>query len=483
MLAYAITIFTGAFLLFQIEPLLARYILPWFGGTSAVWITCMLFFQLSLVAGYAYSHRVATRLALRRQVVVHITIVSACVLLMGALATTWPSPITPGPGWRPSNPDFPITRIFSLLAISIGLPFFILSTTGPLLQAWFARSHNGTSPYRLYALSNVGSLIALATYPFLVEPALTLKAQAITWSLLFVAFAIGVVVCAVSLSKSADLIVQSDLPRPGSSVSQPDPPTRTVFVLWIALAAVASLMLLATTNEICQEVAVVPFLWVLPLAIYLLSFVVCFDSDRWYRRGIFHPVLGLAIFLSCIVLCRSDADIFSQVLVYCVLLAAVCMVCHGELVKLKPAEQYLTSFYLMIAVGGALGGIFAALVAPTIFNGYWEFHLAIWASALMLYLAVIKDRRSWIHERRPVTATLLVVGALALTQLLGDESIADAIHRLGSSHLIAPTLVALGLFAAVISRKNSSITRNRPGLMVQASVGPWIDSGGRRSDR
>src|SRR5258708_25307892 len=209
MLTYAITIFTGAFLLFQVEPLLARYILPWFGGTSAVWITCMLFFQLLLVVGYAYSHLLATRLNPRMQAIVYIAIVSACVLLMANLALIWQSPITPGPNWKPLNPDFPITRIFVLLLVSIGLPFFILSTTGPLLQAWFARSHPGTSPYRLYALSNVGSLLALVTYPFLVAPALTLRAQALLWSLLFVPFAVGVGLCGLKLATSADSTTHS----------------------------------------------------------------------------------------------------------------------------------------------------------------------------------------------------------------------------------------------------------------------------------
>src|SRR5260370_9194972 len=174
MIIYAITIFTGAFLLFQIEPLLARYILPWFGGTSAVWITCMLFFQLLLVAGYAYSHLITTRLQPRRQAIVHIALVCGCVMLMGALALIWQSPVTPGLNWKPANPDFPVVKVFVLLTVSIGLPFLILSSTGPLLQAWFARSRPGSSPYRLYALSNIGSLLALATYPFVVEPALTL---------------------------------------------------------------------------------------------------------------------------------------------------------------------------------------------------------------------------------------------------------------------------------------------------------------------
>ena len=469
MLVYAATIFTGAFLLFQVEPLLARYILPWFGGTSAVWITCMLFFQLLLVVGYAYSHLVATRLNTRMQAIVHIAIVTTCVMLMGALALIWQSPITPGANWKPLNPDFPISRIFILLIVSIGMPFFILSTTGPLLQAWFARSHSGRSPYRLYALSNVGSLLALVTYPFLVEPALTLRAQAIMWSLLFVAFAVGVGLCGLSLTKFADSSARSS-DVGNASASQSAAPTRTDYSLWIALAEVASVMLLATTNQICQEVAVVPFLWVLPLAIYLLSFIICFDSERWYRRGIFHPALGLAIFLSCLILCRSGANIFSQVLIYCLLLLVACMVCHGELVKLKPADRYLTSFYLMVAVGGALGGIFAAVIAPRIFTGYWEFHLAIWTSALMLFIVVMRDRESWIHERRPITAILLIGGALILPQLLGDETLADAIHHLGNFKQILGSLIALGLVSAVDFRKDLRITRDRPGLIVQGSV-------------
>jgi hypothetical protein len=390
---------------------------------------------------------------------------------MGALALIWQSPITPGPNWKPLNPDFPISRIFGLLVVSIGLPFFILSTTGPLLQAWFAQSHQGASPYRLYALSNVGSLLALVTYPFVVEPELTLKAQAIVWSLLFVAFAVGVGLCGLNLTNSAESTTahptDADLSK---ASSQSAAPTRATYAIWIALAAIASLMLLATTNEICQEVAVVPFLWVLPLAIYLLSFIVCFDSDRWYRRGIFHPALAITIFLSCIILCRSTANILSQVFVYCALLGAVCMVCHGELVKLKPAERHLTSFYLMVAVGGALGGILAAVVAPKVFTGYWEFHFAIWASALMLFIIVIKDSQSWIHERRPVTAMVLVAGALSLPQLLGDESIADAMHRLDSRHQLLAIVVALGLLAVAAFRKDSILTRKRPGLMVQGGV-------------
>ncbi len=465
MLTYAITIFIGAFLLFQVEPLLARYILPWFGGTSAVWVTCMLFFQLLLVAGYAYSHLVATRLQTRRQVIVHIAIVSACVLLMGALALIWQSPITPGPNWKAVNPDFPTTRIFGLLFVSIGLPFFILSTTGPLLQVWFARSHQGASTYRLYALSNLGSLLALVTYPFVVEPELTLKAQAIVWSLLFVAFAIGVGLCARHISHvpPSDAVdtdaVDSDLPR----ASLPSCSTR---ILWIALAAVPSVMLLATTNLICQQVAVIPFLWVLPLAIYLLSFIICFDNQRWYRRGIFHPALGVAVFLALVVLCSPDSSITIQIVAYSALLFAICMVCHGELVKLKPHERYLTSFYLMVAIGGALGGVFVVAIAPWLFSGFWEFHLAIWVSLLLLFVVLMRDPQSWIHERRPVVAMALLSTALVLPGVIGAVDLAEVIAH-ATNHLL-PGFVAVGLMSVVAFQKNSRLARRWPGSILQA---------------
>ena len=465
MLTYAITIFTGAFLLFQVEPLLARYILPWFGGTSAVWITCMLFFQLLLVAGYAYSHLIVTRLSARRQAIVHVEIVSACVLLMATLALIWQSPITPGPSWKPLNPDFPVARIFILLTVSIGLPFFVLSTTGPLLQAWFARSHEGASPYRLYALSNIGSLLALVSYPFVVEPALSLKAQAIVWSVLFIGFAVGVVLCARSFShiQLRETIVTHDAEVEDWRVPIPARSTRA---LWVAFATIASVMLLATTNQLCQQVAPVPFLWVLPLSLYLLSFIICFDNQRWYRRDIFHPALGITTFAALVVLCSPDPSIIVQVVSYLALLFTVCMVCHGELVRLKPPERYLTSFYLMVAIGGALGGIFVVAIAPWIFTGYWEFHLAIWASILMLAIVLMRDPDSWIHERRPVVAMALLSGAIVLPELIGASYTVAAIHRVAPR--LVPGFIAVGLMSAVAFQRNSHLARRWPGSIVQA---------------
>jgi hypothetical protein len=463
MLTYAITIFIGAFLLFQVEPLLARYILPWFGGTPAVWITCMLFFQLLLVAGYAYSHLIAARLTARRQAIVHIAIVSACVVLMGALALIWQSPITPGPNWKPLSPDSPVTGIFALLIVSIGLPFFILATTGPLLQTWYARSHQGASPYRLYALSNIGSLLALVTYPFVVEPALSLRAQALIWSLLFGLFSAGVVLCARSIHRVA---------LPDRSAKFADAriavPSRSTRVLWIALATVPSVMLLATANQLCQQVAVVPFLWVLPLAIYLLSFVICFDNQRWYRRAVFHPMLGVAVFIALAVLVRPNANILIQIVTYSMLLFAICMVCHGELVRLKPHERYLTSFYLMVATGGALGGIFAVVVAPWLFTGYWEFHLAIWTSLLMLMIVLMRSPSSWIHERSPAAAIAMLGGAILLPELIATSSLLGAIRRASEASHLIPAFAAMGLMSAVAFQKNSRLCRRWPGSIVQA---------------
>ena len=460
MLIYAITIFTGAFLLFQVEPLLARYILPWFGGTPAVWMSCVLFFQLLLVFGYAYSHAIATCLRIRRQVAIHLSLIVACLMLMIGLALTWPSPITPGASWKPPNPDYPVPRIFLLLLVSIGLPYFILSTTGPLLQAWFARVHRGVSPYRLYALSNIGSILALVTYPFLVEPALSLRAQSISWSILFVLFAIGVVLCARGIGDEpladADKSIAAIVP----------PPARSTRILWIALATVPSVMLLATTNQICQQVAVVPFLWVLPLAIYLLSFVLCFDDQRWYRRSVFHPALGAAVFVALVVLTSPDVSITVQIVTYSMLLFAICMVCHGELYRLRPHEQYLTSFYLMVAIGGALGGLFVVLVAPWLFTGYWEFQLAIWTSLLMLFVVLMRDPTSWIHERKPVPAIAMLSAAIVLPQLIGATFSASAMHRI-PPHLV-PAFVAVGLISAVAFQKDSHLARRWPGSIVQA---------------
>jgi hypothetical protein len=468
MVLYPATIFISAFLLFQIEPMLAKYILPWFGGAPAVWTTCLLFFQILLLGGYFYAHLIGTRLRPRAQIIVHLGLMSVCVVVMSALALNWRAPILPDAGWKPLSPDFPVSRILTLLTVSIALPYFILSATAPLVQTWFARLNPGVSPWRLYALSNFGSLLALLTYPLAVEPALTLRVQAWVWSALFVMFALGMTLGAAQLWGNANNSGGSKGALPGDDNSGA-PPSRTTRGLWVALPACASVMLLAATNQICQGVAAVPFLWILPLALYLLSFIICFDSEQWYVRAVFHPALAFAIFVAAIVLCSTSAGIVTQVVSYAALLFAVCMVCHGELVRLKPGQKHLTAFYLMVAVGGALGGLFTAMVAPYIFDGYWEFQLAIWASALLLFLVLLRDRESWLHEQRPTLAIALFAGVLLMPELISWQTAADTVLQSKAYSYNLTALAGLAVVSLVAYRRGDTALARRPGAFPQIS--------------
>ena len=408
MLVYALTIFLSAFLLFQIQPLIGKAVLPWFGGAPAVWTTCMLFFQILLLAGYAYAHGVASRLSPRAQRALHVGLLAAAVagLVVGPIAGG--SPLLPGPSFKPAGPEHPVLRILGLLLACVGLPYFLLATTGPLLQAWFSRSHPGRSPYRLYALSNAGSLLALVSYPFLVEPRLPLSTQALAWSGGFAAFAALAAVCAFRFAAPGGAAA---LPAGEES---PKPSRATVF-LWVCLAACASAALLATTNQLCQEVASIPFLWVLPLSLYLLSFIFCFESDRIYGRAIFGAALVVGAGTAALVLNEGfSVTLGRQVVVYAFALFAVCMVCHGELVRLKPGPRHLTRFYLAIAAGGAAGGVLVGVVAPRVFDGFWEYHVTLWLAGLLALVAAALDERSWLRAGRPWPALVTLAGLLAV---------------------------------------------------------------------
>lgn len=288
MLPFALAIFTGAFLLFQVQPLIGKYILPWFGGGPGVWTTCLLFFQMLLLGGYAYAHWSATRLKPRTQAILHGALLLAAMFAL---------PIAPGVFWKAHVAGNPTWHILLLLAGTIGLPYFVLSATGPLMQQWFSASNPGLSPYRLYALSNVGSLLALLSYPVYFEVEFTRLTQANMWSAGFVVFVALCGYCAWLMWRAKVAVATADTAPSGSTV--PDeadvPPTALDKFLWVALPATASVLLLATTNKLCQDVAVIPFLWVLPLALYLLSFVICFDHARWYVRGVFAALLALSI--------------------------------------------------------------------------------------------------------------------------------------------------------------------------------------------
>ena len=411
MLRYAVTIFLSAFLLFQVQPFIGKYILPWFGGTPAVWTTCMLFFQVVLLGGYLYAHLINTYLKPRRQVWLHMLLLVASLVLL---------PIIPdAETWKPTGHVSPIPMILLLLAVNIGMPYFLLSTTGPLLQSWFTRTHPGRSPYRLYALSNAGSLLALVSYPFMFEPVLRLTEQGWSWSLGYGAFVLVCIWCALRLYQKGNAAIPeaagaSDAPAqpvPLDESSEADVaserPDRKPVLLWLTLAMCGSVMLLATTNQMCQEVAVVPFLWVVPLALYLLTFILCFDSPWWYIRPVFAVLLAAALVIGTVVLHYGvRVPLVLQIVSYSSVMFVCCMVCHGELVRSKPAPKHLTLFYLMVSLGGALGGIFVVLIATHIFNGFWEYHLGLVGTLLLALLAWFRDPGWVLYRARPAWASI-----------------------------------------------------------------------------
>lgn len=395
---YALTIFIGAFLLFLVQPLIGKYILPWFGGSPGVWTTCLLFFQSVLLAGYAYAHYTSTRLRPRTQATVH--------LVLLALALVW-LPIIPDVEWRPGPADEPTRRILLLLTATLGLPYLLLSATGPLLQRWFHLAHPDKSPYRLYSLSNAGSLLALLAYPFAIEPVLSRTTQAWVWSAALACFAVLCGVCAWQirrLNPASPEASPAPAPMPpdnlaGDAVataSDAERPTGSQRFFWLALPAVASVLLVATTSKLCTDVAVIPFLWVLPLAIYLLSFILCFDHPRWYSRGIFAAAFVLACAnLAYLLTLGSHAPILRQVTGYSLALFIACMICHGEAYRLRPPPRYLTGFYLSLSLGGALGGLFVAVLAPVLFHDYHELAIGFWVLAyLVAALCLLQRSRS-----------------------------------------------------------------------------------------
>jgi MFS family permease len=364
---YAVTIFTSAFLLFLVQPIMAKQILPWFGGSAAVWTTCLVFFQFLLLAGYAYSDWTTRKLDARKQVVLHI------VLLVASLAVL---PITPDASWKPAGGEDPAWRILGLLAVTIGLPYFLLSTTGPLVQAWFARSFPAGTVYRLFALSNFGSLLALIAYPFAVEPWITTAHQSWGWSAGYVLF---VALCIASAVYSARYRPQAAAIAAAPETDAGPPPALHDYAAWLLLSAMGSFMLLAVTNYITHDVASVPFLWILPLTIYLLTFIFCFEGRGWYRRSIF---LGPLLVIVCAMAWalhgeRGIMEIKEAVPLNLVGLFVMCMFFHGELAAGKPAPRYLTRFYLMVSLGGALGGLVVGLVAVKLFNTYYEFGVGL----------------------------------------------------------------------------------------------------------
>lgn len=399
-LLYGVTIFLSACLLFLVQPLAAKLLLPWFGGSAAVWITCLLFFQAGLLFGYLYAHWIATRLRPRAQTAVHSALL---VLSLAAL------PILPNAIWQPRPGADPTWPLLGALVTSIGVPYLLLAATSPLLQAWYA-AQRGTLPYRYFALSNAGSLLALLSYPVLVEPRLTARQQAWSWSIGFVSFAALCIPTAFIARRTAP--AQQPAPQKAPAA----PLSKTHIVLWLALAACASTLLLAVTNLLTQNIAPMPLLWVVPLSAYLLTFILCFESGRWYQRWLFLPlVLPSLACLAASIKTLENESISLGVPLFTGALFVCCMACHGEAARLRPPASQLTAFYLSLAAGGVLGGLFVALLAPRVFAASYELPIALVATPLALLGTLWHRRKQW---KKPDLSFAAWLAALAATLVL-----------------------------------------------------------------
>ncbi len=379
---FGITILAGACLLFLVQPLISKLILPWFGGSAAVWITSMLFFQLGLLGGYLYAHMLTRAFSVYGQAAIHGMLLVASITAL---------PILPNLHWQPKPGVDPTWKVLGALATSVGLPYILLSATSPLVQSWYAARSTGVLPYRYFALSNMGSMLALLSYPVLIDPFLRGRNQAWLWSSGYFLFVLLCVVTAAVSSRAP----REEVPV-GDRVTLIEPLSRISVALWIALAASASSLLLTVTNLLTQNIAPMPLLWVVPLSIYLFSFILAFENNRWYQRWLFLPLLPVSLYwLASHTGTIETPQVGEVVPLICGALFVCCMTCHGELSRLKPALPHLTAFYLSIAVGGAVGGVFVALFAPHFFTAAYEYPISYISCAVLLLIVLGREKSTW----------------------------------------------------------------------------------------
>jgi predicted O-methyltransferase YrrM len=385
-LLFALTIFVSAFLLFQVQPMVGKFILPWFGGSPAVWTTAMLFFQSILFAGYVYAHLVASRLPPRQQRLVHVVVLAlACAAALFVL---------PHAALKPTGDEIPVLRILLILALSVGLPYFCLATTGPLLQHWFTLSGSRGSVFRLYALSNVGSFLALFSFPYVFEPWLELPTIGRLWTAGFWVFAALCLASAILMARHAGGTTAPIQTSATPATSQA--PSGRTRLAWVLLPALASLAFIATTDHLSHDIAPEPRVWITTLALYLLTFIIAFDNPRWYR-----PALTAATCLIAVLFLAGRAQIpalfgmhwgygVSELRwLHYIALFLICLLCHGELYRRRPTDpKYLTTFYLWMSFGGACGGLFVTLVATNVLDDYYEWPLCL-ALAVLLACRVL----------------------------------------------------------------------------------------------
>jgi SAM-dependent methyltransferase len=365
-------VFLAAFLSFQIQPMIGKMLLPWFGGSAGVWSVCLLFFQVVLLAGYGYAHLLARWLGFGGQLVVHLTMLVVAVAALD---------ITPDELWKPVDSQAPAGWLLVVLCLSVGPPYFLLTTTSPLLQTWYRRAGGG-EPYWLYSLSNLGSLMGLLSYPFVVEPLLGLTTQASFWCGGFLLFgllvgllALGTAVCR---GGAAAATTGGEANVPGQGTVAPSIGLGRMLA-WVGLSAIPSALLLATTNHVCLDVASVPLLWVVPLTLYLITLIVAFGKPQWYRTAVWAVVTMVTLLVAAWALepASTRLGLLWQILIFCAALFAACMLMHGEMVRLRPPPERLTLFYVATAAGGALGGLSVAIAAPLLLRTYVEFKLLL----------------------------------------------------------------------------------------------------------
>jgi hypothetical protein len=421
-LRYGIPVFLGAFLLFQVQPLLGQALLPRFGGTYAVWTVCLVFFQVLLLAGYAYAH-VLSRLSPPRQSIVHAILVALSLVFL---------PIT---SMRLHTvAGAPAFQVLQILSVQVGLPYLILASTGPLLQSWLHRETRAV-PYRFYALSNTASLLGLGTYPFLIQPWLGMTAQGAFWSVGYALFAVFLVVGAIVVARkmdTADLAGALALTLSGREAA-----------FWVGLPAAASMLLLGITNELTSEIAAVPFLWVLPLGLYLVTFIIAFERPDGYNRKRLLPLFVLCLLANTPLIDALNLRWKLLLPVASATLFLGALSCHGELVRLRPDPRRLTTFYLCIAAGGALGGILVGVVAPVIFSGYWEVPLGLIAALVLILAAARRDPTSALRRRRGwawpawIGVTVLLAALLCAVPVLVLQSVdAELRNFYGVLHVV-----------------------------------------------
>jgi hypothetical protein len=406
--------------------MMGKYILPWFGGSASTWSVCLLFFQSALLVGYFYALAISERLSLRVQSILQLVLLAAAILLL---------PIQPADSWKPVDATDPVGRILATLTLSVGLPYAVLATTSPLLQRWLSLINPGRRVTRYFAISNFGSFLGLLSFPFVVEPTLTSPQQAIDWSYGFGAYALCFATCAIFVAvrraRASSPEAEASVAGDGTPAGAPSVGGRRIrrwdVIAWIGWATGGTLLLLASTNLVTEWITVVPLLWVLPLALYLLSFVLVFASARYYRREVYLP-LFIVLASGSLFIGRQESTVamLAQIVLLSAGMFTGCMICHGELVATTPTARRLTGFYLAISFGGFLGGALVAFVAPAIFPDVWEFQISILTVAGAAIFMEIKQQGILArHIPKPALYGL----ALVVAVLMGSYVLREVVRQ------------------------------------------------------